>query len=145
MNMKLLNFNVIIGLVLLLCSNLISQTNEYQLKIQINNNKAPNSNLVIKIWSNGNYMNSKPFREIILKSGPDFSFIADVNNLPIGEYGISVFQDINNNNKLDKTFFGKPKEPYGFSNNAKPYLGPPGYEKVKFTFNKDLQISINLQ
>ncbi len=59
--------------------------------------------------------------------------------LPSGEYAVSTYHDVNNNSELDRYFFGKPKEPYGFSNNVKP-LGPPSFEKCMFTLNNSLKI-----
>lgn len=64
--------------------------------------------------------------------------------LPAGEYAVSTYQDINNNGKLDRYIIGKPKEPYGFSNNVKPF-GPPAYKACKFTLTNNPQlISISL-
>ena len=65
--------------------------------------------------------------------------------LPFGVYGISVFHDVNSDGELNTKIFGIPKEPVGFSNNAKGSFGPPSYEDVSFTFAKDQQlISIEL-
>ena len=43
---------------------------------------------------------------------------------------IIVFQDLNKNEKLDKNWFGIPKEPYGFSNNPPTKKGPPSFDEV---------------
>jgi uncharacterized protein (DUF2141 family) len=51
-----------------------------------------------------------------------------VQNVPAGKYAIAIYQDMNDNGVLDKNLFGKPKEPYGFSNNASGRLGPPSYD-----------------
>jgi uncharacterized protein (DUF2141 family) len=65
-------------------------------------------------------------------------------DLPPGEYAVSTYQDENNNGKLDRYIIGKPKEPYGFSNNVKPF-GPPSYKSCKFTLgNTPKLISISL-
>lgn len=65
-------------------------------------------------------------------------------DLPAGEYAVSTYHDVNNNGKLDRYFFGKPKEPYGFSNNVKP-LGPPSYKDCKFNLsNSPKSVSIKL-
>jgi uncharacterized protein (DUF2141 family) len=64
--------------------------------------------------------------------------------LPPGDYAVSTYHDINKNNKLDRYFFGKPKEPYGFSNNIKPF-GPPSYQDCKITIGqsaKTIKISL---
>lgn len=64
--------------------------------------------------------------------------------LPPGEYAVSTYHDLNNNDELDRYFFGKPKEPYGFSNNVKP-LGPPSFDKCKFKIdNSPKTVSIEL-
>ena len=52
--------------------------------------------------------------------------------LPYGTYTIAIFHDVNDNGKLDTNFMGIPKEPYGFSNNARSKWGPPKYEAARF-------------
>jgi uncharacterized protein (DUF2141 family) len=53
-------------------------------------------------------------------------------NLPDGEYAIALFQDNNENKKMDTGAFGNPKEPYAFSNNVKPRFSAPGFADCKF-------------
>ena len=66
--------------------------------------------------------------------------------LPFGDYGISVFHDIDADGELDTNLIGIPKEPTGFSNNAKGKFGPPKYEQVKFSFTEsDQKLSIRLE
>jgi uncharacterized protein (DUF2141 family) len=66
-------------------------------------------------------------------------------NLPYGWYGISIYQDENNNGTMDKNAMGIPKEAYGFSNNARGFFGKPDYEDVKFELNSpEKQIAIKL-
>jgi uncharacterized protein (DUF2141 family) len=64
--------------------------------------------------------------------------------LPFGEYGISVFHDLDGDGELDTNFFKAPAEPIGFSNNAKATFGPPKYETTKFSFTADHQ-TINIR
>lgn len=61
-----------------------------------------------------------------------------VNNVPNGDYAVMVFQDLNNNQKLDTNMLGIPKEPYGFSNNPTLY-GPPNYQALKFAMTEQAQ------
>jgi uncharacterized protein (DUF2141 family) len=51
-----------------------------------------------------------------------------IKDMPLGEFGITVFHDIDGNNKLNK-FLGIPIEPYGFSN------GGTNWNTCKFRFN----------
>jgi len=49
-----------------------------------------------------------------------------------GDYAVGAFQDRNLNFRLDKTWIGIPKEPWGVSNNARPRLRAPSYEEARF-------------
>ena len=53
-------------------------------------------------------------------------------NLPEGVYAIALFVDANKNLKIDKNFFGIPKEQFGFSNNAMGKISAPSFEQAKF-------------
>jgi uncharacterized protein (DUF2141 family) len=53
-------------------------------------------------------------------------------SLDMGIYGISVLDDENNNNKMDYSFFGIPKEGFGFSNYYHKGLSKPHFDKFKF-------------
>ena len=50
-----------------------------------------------------------------------------------GDYAITLFQDSNNNKKLDTNFIGIPNEPVALSNNHRPRFGPPKFSKAKVT------------
>lgn len=69
---------------------------------------------------------------------------AILTNVKEGEYAVSVFYDENNNGKMDTNFLGIPKEPYGFSNNSKGFMGPPKFENSKFLVSGDTSISIRI-
>lgn len=63
--------------------------------------------------------------------------------IPYGDYAIKLYHDENSNKKLDTNFVGIPKEPYGFSNNARGTFSAPGYAEAKFTLdaaNKAMEI-----
>jgi uncharacterized protein (DUF2141 family) len=57
-------------------------------------------------------------------------------NIPYGEYAISIIHDENNNSKLDVNLVGMPKEGYGASNDAPAQMGPPKYKDAKFILDK---------
>ncbi len=60
-------------------------------------------------------------------------------DIPFGEYGVAVYHDVNDNNRLDKSALGIPVEPYAFSNNPKVKWKAPKYKDIKFHFSKDQQ------
>jgi len=49
-------------------------------------------------------------------------------NLPPGSYGVAAIHDENSNARLDKNFFGIPKEGFGFANNPRVMLGPAAFK-----------------
>ncbi len=49
-----------------------------------------------------------------------------------GIYAVTAYLDKNGNGKLDKNLAGQPKEPYGFSNNARGMFGPPKFDEARF-------------
>jgi uncharacterized protein (DUF2141 family) len=52
-----------------------------------------------------------------------------------GTFAISVVHDIDKNGELNTSFVGKPKEPWGVSNNAPAQrFGPPLYKDCKFKY-----------
>lgn len=53
-------------------------------------------------------------------------------DLEPGPYAVAIYHDENNDNKFNMNFLGLPKEDYGFSNNARARLGPPGWKRVVF-------------
>jgi uncharacterized protein (DUF2141 family) len=53
-------------------------------------------------------------------------------DLPAGTYAVSVFHDVNSNNRLDKNFMGIPKEGYGASRNRLPFAAAPTFADNKF-------------
>ena len=66
-------------------------------------------------------------------------------NLKPGIYAVSVYQDIDGNEEINKNFLGIPKEPVGVSNNAKGSFGPPKFEDAKFEFDGNKTIEIKLK
>ena len=67
-------------------------------------------------------------------------------NLPTGEYAISILHDTNENGKMDTNFIGIPKEGYGFSNDVMGAMGPPSFTKAKFTLSeKTVIITMNIE
>ena len=63
-----------------------------------------------------------------------------------GVYAIAVYHDENNNGQFDR-LFAIPLEKYGFSNNAKVFLGPPTFKEASFQVknNEFKRISIKLR
>lgn len=48
-------------------------------------------------------------------------------DLPFGNYAVSILHDENSNGKMEKNFFGIPKEGFAFSNNYAPRIMSPSF------------------
>ena len=65
--------------------------------------------------------------------------------IPAGTYAISLFQDENENGKLDTGAFGRPLEKFGFSNDAVGVLGARSFDKCCFELKRDTTMVIHLK
>ncbi len=64
--------------------------------------------------------------------------------LPPGRYVLKSFADENGNGKLDTNLVGLPTERYGFSNDAKGRMGPPGFDAAAVPLDADASIAFRL-
>jgi uncharacterized protein (DUF2141 family) len=67
-----------------------------------------------------------------------------IDDLPEGEYAIALYQDRNEDKRLNRNFLGIPTEPFGVSNNIKPMFAPPSYDDCRFRFYADQTLTIGL-
>jgi uncharacterized protein (DUF2141 family) len=77
-------------------------------------------------WSAG-----KPVR-VAQANAADAEPSAKIVALPAGTYAVRAFQDVDGDGKMGMNPFGMPVEPYGFSNDAKPNMGPPSFDAAAF-------------
>ncbi len=64
-----------------------------------------------------------------------------------GDYAVAVVDDQNGNHKLDKDFFGIPKEGFGISNNPTVSIttGTPKFRDASFSLQKNTTIKIHMK
>ena len=63
-------------------------------------------------------------------------------DLKAGKYAVRYFHDENLSQKLETNALGKPKEGYGFSNNAAGMFGMPSFDKWIFELNSSMKIRL---
>lgn len=104
-----------------------SSTPVSKLKIEILNIQKAGGTLRVGIYKPGEkFKTASPFvnRQIkIVKPGKQWVEF----ELAPGTYAVALYQDLNDNNKIDKHFFGYPKEPFGLSNNFRPLFSAPSF------------------
>lgn len=117
-----------------------------ELRVDINNIQDVTGSLYISVYqdelgfkTNSNFVK----REKVVVDNNRVEI--NLGDLPAGEYAIKVYQDVNNNGKMD--FHGMlPNEPYGSSgsNTNTKNVAPPNFSDAKFTLDKAQTISIEL-
>lgn len=65
-------------------------------------------------------------------------------DLPLGTYAITIYQDVDNNGEMNRSWIGFPKEPYAFSNNFRSLVRPASFKDASFLLEKDLLIEISM-
>lgn len=69
----------------------------------------------------------------------------DFLDIPPGTYALAVIHDENTNGKFDTNWMGVPTEGYGFSNDAKGWLGAPSFSAASFQYDgQNLELTISL-
>lgn len=66
-------------------------------------------------------------------------------SLPEGRYAIALFQDSNEDGKLNTNFMGVPKEGYGVSNNAYNLFSAPQFKDAAFDHKGKTVLKINMK
>ncbi|MEM7541652.1 MAG: DUF2141 domain-containing protein [Pseudomonadota bacterium] len=118
------------------------------LTINLANVASSKGNVMVRVFADPDAFPMKPEQQLISQIVPadkgemQISFRA----LAPGTYAVAVAHDENGNGELDFNFIGIPKEPYGFSNNAKGTMGPPKFSKAQFAHgNAPTEISITMK
>ena len=105
------------------------------LEMEINNLKSNKGPLYIRILDE----NENPVI-VGTSSVTNYSSKISFDSISPGKYAIQFFHDENENQKMDFNLIGIPKEKFGSSNDVKPILGPPKFEKMLFEIYEDKKI-----
>jgi len=108
------------------------------LTVQLTNLRKDTGKVMLNVLRNEAQMNSTEPAETSMILNPSADGVSfTLHNVPAGTYGLQVMHDENGNGELDANLVGIPKEPWGFSNNAKGRFGPPKWEDVKFSIEEE--------
>lgn len=116
---------------LLLSIHIIAQNH---LQIEIRNIEILKGELFLQLGTDTLMFTKNATKEpfVARKKVTDSVMIFNFENLDDGIYAFAVFQDLNDNEKLDTKKFGIPVEPFAFSNNALGKFGPPKFSEADF-------------
>ena len=110
---------------------------DISLEMEINNLQSNNGPLYIRILDE----NENP---VIVGTSTVINYSSEISfdSISPGKYAIQFFHDENENQKMDFNLIGIPKEKFGSSNNVKPVLGPPKFEKMLINLSENKKIII---
>lgn len=140
MLMKSRIFKLFLVLLLLMPIQVIARVRYCQLKIHIENILIHKGNLMIGIFNNeSTFKTNTYYVERSVKANNNK--ITVTVKLPVGVYAVKLYQDVNEDQKMNQ-IFGMPLEPYGVSNNT---TGFPSFKATSFQLNKNKDIYIKIK
>jgi len=101
---------------------------------------APNSTIICAVFDRDQDFLDTPIKSLKINAAVSGVTEFSIELTPNKGYALSLYldiNDINDNGKLDTTFFGIPSEPVGTLNNAAAKFGPPSYEDAEFNVEED--------
>jgi len=115
------------------------------LVVQIDGFEKQEGQVSVALFDEAGYKGGAPVRgqnaDVIAQS-----VTLNFENLPAGEYGIKLYQDVDGNGQMNTNAFGIPSEPFAFSNNAQGVMGPAKWDAAKCVLTTDgavQKISLN--
>ena len=96
--------------------------------------------MYVALVNNAADFNGKFYRKTRVTVPVTGEFQVNFDGLPAGQYAVQVFQDLNDNQKLD---FSGAAEPFGFSN-VTTLMGPPSFSQSAFDLNAPKTVTISL-
>lgn len=131
-------------IILLLFISLNSKAEEVHIKITgLSNAKG---NILLGLFTNNDqFQADEPVKRyrVSKKSYKNGTVTCKIDLNP-GTYGFAMLDDLNNNDEMDKNFFGIPLEGYGFSGYRHSGLTRPTFDDFKFTVKKGSTTNISI-
>ncbi|MEL7245283.1 MAG: DUF2141 domain-containing protein [Cyanobacteria bacterium J06573_2] len=123
--------------------------NSANLTVAIKNLKNQKGQVCLRIYDSENGFplgNSNKSKSQCLKIDGN-SLKQEFIGLKKGTYAVAVIDDQNENNKLDRDFFGIPEEGFGISNNPKVSIktGIPKFKTASFSLQQNQKIDIEMK
>jgi uncharacterized protein (DUF2141 family) len=142
MKTKLIGLTAFFCIVIFAAS--VKATNDVTLTVIGTDLKSTEGQLVVAVFNSPDSFLEKPIGQRFVKISDKHEAVAEFSGLPPGTYAVSAFHDKNADGKLN-TIMAAPREDYGFSNNARGFVGPPSFRKASFEIqDDDLQIAFRV-
>ena len=113
------------------------------LTVTVTNVQSTQGRMRVAVYARDDWLGQDPVARVLTPAkGATVTARFD---LPPKTYAVAVLHDLNDNGAMDFKLLRLPKEPYGFSNGARPRFGPPKFRDAAFELGAEgLAISIEL-
>ena len=104
-----------------------------------------NSNIMIAVYNNeDDFLDSEQIYRKVEVPVDSTRISYTFTELPPGLYAVSLYHDEDNDNEMDRKWYGPPKEGYGFSNNFTSNIRPARFNDalVELTGDKTIHIKV---
>ncbi len=106
------------------------------LTINVSNVKHHEGNIKAVLQNRSNFLTPQ-YSDIIELTPTGENMQMVFKNLPVGEYSVAIYHDLNNNDNFDRNWIGYPSEPFAVSNNLHPWkLLLPSFDAAKITLSQ---------
>jgi len=113
------------------------------IEIRITGLRSPNGKISVNLFNKADGFPDDPMKSFgwkTVKIVPDTVVIV-FEDLPYGNYAISVLHDENSNGKMEKNFLGIPREGFAFSNNYTPKIKSPSFSDATCALKQKVYIA----
>lgn len=120
---------------------------EEGIRVDVTNLRNNNGHVLISVFKEGSGYPDSPDKairkgRILIKDNKAWILFT---GLPAGSYAIAILHDENDDQKMNKTGLGLPKEGYGFSNNVMGAFGPPSYSRASFRHSPNTLTKVSIK
>lgn len=141
-----------VAVICLACLSAAQQTQApapgtYTLTVQADNVNRDGGNIGVLVFNNTKGWPEDRFaalKDIVVPAHPGTVTVM-VPGLPPGNYAVAIAHDVNKNHKVDKNFFGMPKEQWGMSNNPHATIKAPSFKTAMFSLTGDMELHVRMQ
>ncbi len=114
--------------------------------VRISNLKAVQGKIQLGLYNKADVFPKvgKEYRKILVPV-ESLNVTYTIDDLPVGDYALAIYHDLNADGTCNLNFLGIPKEPYGFSNNVRPVFKAPSFRDTKFTTSASTARQIDIR
>jgi uncharacterized protein (DUF2141 family) len=115
------------------------------LTVNVSNVQHREGNIKAILQNRSNFLTPQYIADIdVIPTKNDVQMV--FKNLPLGDYAVAIYHDLNANDNFDRNWIGFPKEPFAVSNNLQPFkLLYPSFDAAKVSLtDKGAALSIHL-